>query len=44
LSDQCKRLNSNWFNYYVPKEVQDRGIEEVKIFRKLILDSIKKDN
>ncbi|MDM1771208.1 MULTISPECIES: hypothetical protein [Acinetobacter] len=32
------------FNYYVPKEVKDRGVEEVKRFRKFIWDSIKMDN
>lgn len=44
LSNQCQRLKSNWFNYYVPKEVQNRGVQEVLRFRKFISDSIKRDN
>ena len=44
LSNECQRLNSNWFNYYVPTEVKDRGVQEVLRFRKFISDSIKRDN
>lgn len=44
LSNQCQRLNSNWFNYYVPIEVRNRGVQEVLRFRKFISESIKRDN
>lgn len=30
----CSRLNSNYENYEIPKEIKDRGKEEVKEFRR----------
>lgn len=36
INDSCDRLNSKYINYYVPSEVQDKGQEEVKRFRKYV--------
>ncbi len=44
LNSQCKRLNSNWVNYYLPDDVRKKGIAEIRRFRKFIYDSIKREN
>lgn len=36
LNSKCPSLNSKYLNYYIPKEVQSKGIQEVERFRKFV--------